>query len=70
MDQDEVDRYILSDTDLQRCLTNPPEFKPGLVSLQRGGGIRERNLLARRQQDRNYLLARSEQGSGCGAVYP
>src|SRR5215471_368654 len=25
MDQDELDRYILSDTDLRRCLQNPPK---------------------------------------------
>ena len=31
MDQDEVDRYILSDTDLQRCLNNPPVHVPGFT---------------------------------------
>jgi hypothetical protein len=33
MDQDELDRYILSDTDLRRCLDNPPKWRPGFVFI-------------------------------------
>jgi hypothetical protein len=58
MDQDEVDRYILSDTDLQRCLTNPPEFKPGLVVLfcDSGGGHDE-NVIVRREGNKISFVA-------------
>jgi hypothetical protein len=57
MDQDEVDRYILSDTDLQRCLTNPPEFKPGLVVLfcDSGGGHDE-NVIVRREGNKIEII--------------
>jgi hypothetical protein len=49
MDQDEVDRYILSDTDLQRCLNNPPEFRPGITVLfcDSGGGHDESVIVRR-----------------------
>jgi hypothetical protein len=49
MDQDEIDRYILSDTDLQRCLNNPPEFKPGFVFVfcDFGGGHDDNVIVAR-----------------------
>jgi hypothetical protein len=57
MDQDEVDRYILSDTDLQRCLINPPEFKPGLVVLfcDSGGGHDE-NVIVRREGNKIEIV--------------
>jgi hypothetical protein len=57
MDQDEVNRYILSDADLQRCLTNPPEFKPGLVVLfcDSGGGHDE-NVIVRREGNKIEIV--------------
>jgi hypothetical protein len=58
MDQDEVDRYILSDTDLRRCLDNPPEFKPGIVVLfcDSGGGHDE-NVIVRREGNKIEFVA-------------
>lgn len=59
MDQDEIDRYILSDTDLQRCLANPPEFKPGLIVLfcDSGGG-HDDNVIVRRTGNKIEIVAR------------
>jgi hypothetical protein len=58
MDQDEVDRYILSDTDLQRCLNNPPEFKPGVTVLfcDFGGGHDE-NVIVKRNGNKVEIIA-------------
>jgi hypothetical protein len=58
MDQDEVDRYILSDTDLQRCLTNPPEFKPGLVvAFCDFGGGHDENVIVIRNGNKIEIAA-------------
>lgn len=58
MDQDEIDRYILSDTDLQRCLNNPPEFKPGVTVLfcDFGGGHDE-NVIVKRCGNKVEIVA-------------
>ena len=57
MDQDEVDRYILSDTDLRRCLDNPPEFRPGVTVLfcDSGGGHDE-NVIVRREGNKIEIV--------------
>jgi hypothetical protein len=58
MDQDEVDRYILSDTDLQRCLNNPPPHKPGFVFVfcDFGGG-HDDNVIVKRDGNRIDIVA-------------
>jgi hypothetical protein len=58
MDQDEVDRYILSDTDLQRCIQNPPPFKPGFVWVfcDFGGGHDE-NVIVKRDGNKIDIVA-------------
>jgi hypothetical protein len=58
MDQDEIDRYILSDTDLQRCLNNPPPFKPGFVFVfcDFGGGHDE-NVIVKRDGNKVDIIA-------------
>jgi len=58
MDQDDVDRYILSDTDLQRCISNPPPFKPGFVFVfcDFGGG-NDDNVIAKRDGNKVEIIA-------------
>src|SRR5215831_19431363 len=58
MDQDDVDQYILSDTDLQRCIHNPPPFKPGFVFVfcDFGAGSDE-NVIARRDGNKVEIVA-------------
>lgn len=58
MDQDEVDRYILSDADLQRCLNNPPEFKPGIIfAFCDFGGGHDENVIAIRNGNKIEIAA-------------
>lgn len=58
MDQDEVDRYILSDTDLQRCLQNPPEFKPGVTVLFCDSGVgHDENVIVKRCGNKVEIVA-------------
>jgi len=58
MNQDDVDRYILSDTDLNRCLDNPPSFKPGFqfVFCDFGTGNDE-HVIARRDGNKVEIVA-------------
>ena len=58
MDQDQVEKYILSDTDLRRCLDNPPEFKPGITVLfcDLGEGHDE-NVIVKREGNRIEVVA-------------
>ncbi len=58
MDQDEVDRYILSDSDLQRCLASPPEFRPGFIfAFCDFGGGHDENVIALRNGNKIEILA-------------
>ena len=58
MDQDEIDRYILSDTDLHRCIDNPPQFRPGFVFVfcDFGAG-RDDNVIVKRDGNKIEIVA-------------
>ena len=58
MDQDEVDRYILSDTDLRRCLENPPQHRPGFVFVfcDFGAG-HDDNVIVKRDGNKIEIVA-------------
>ena len=58
MDQDEVDRYILSDSDLQRCLNSPPEHRPGFIfAFCDFGGGHDENVIAYRNGNKIEIAA-------------
>ena len=58
MDQDDVDRYILSDSDLQRCLQSPPEFRPGFVfAFCDFGSGHDENVIALRNGNKIEIVA-------------
>jgi hypothetical protein len=58
MDQDELDSYVLSDSDLQRCLNNPPQFKPGFqFAFCDFGGGHDENVIAYRNGNKIELIA-------------
>jgi hypothetical protein len=57
MDQSELEKYIISDTDLRRCLDNPPEFKPGVVVLFCDSGLgHDENVIARREGNKVEIV--------------
>ena len=58
MDQDSLDSYILSDTDLRRCINNPPEFKPGLqVAFCDFGAGNDENVIVYRNGNKIEVVA-------------
>ncbi len=58
MDQDDVERYILSDADLRRCLSNPPRHKPGFrFAFCDFGGGHDENVIAYRNGNMVELAA-------------
>jgi phage terminase large subunit len=58
MSQDSLDRYILSDTDLRRCIDNPPEFKPGITVLFCDSGVgHDENVIVKRFGNKVEIVA-------------
>jgi hypothetical protein len=58
MDQDELGRYILSDSDLRRCIDNPPVHKPGFrYAFCDFGGGHDENVIAFRDGNKIELVA-------------
>ena len=58
MDQDELDQYILSDTDLRRCLDNPPPHRPGFIfAFCDFGGGHDDNVIALRDGNKIQIIA-------------
>ena len=58
MDQDELDSYVLSDSDLQRCLNNPPNHQPGFkFAFCDFGGGHDENVIAYRDGNKIELVA-------------
>jgi phage terminase large subunit len=58
MDQDEMDRYVITHESLMRCLNSPPQFKPGFVTVfcdfAEGGA---ENVIASRNGNKIELIA-------------
>ena len=58
MNQSDLDSYVLSDTDLRRCINSPPEYRPGLIAAfcDFGAGNDE-NVIAYRNGNRIEITA-------------
>ena len=58
MDQDEIDRYVLNEIDLRRCLENPPVHRPGFrFAFCDFGAGHDENVIAYRDGNKIELAA-------------
>jgi hypothetical protein len=64
MTQDMIDLYVLSDTALQNCLDNPPDFKPGMIVLFCDSGVgHDENVIVRREGNKIEIVAAWREGN-------